>query len=213
VLRKGDRTAEARTRRVPAGPQLRIHYNGAFLRSEVVRDGCNLDDVAEGFSRCSLRQRRLQRPSYVRCRGMGSAGWLYCESRYRAPALGNCLKLDGRGRLSRNPPARPAATPHSVAARVGHCVGCRLCVGFRRLPTESPKVADRVADSIEPAVSAVAHDASHTSIAMLPGIGDGHRSIETGSGECAGLARAMFRRACAGPVDARRVPFLERSGP
>ena len=128
-------------------------------------------------------------------------------------ALGNCLKLDGRGRLSRNPPARPAATPHSVAARVGHCVGCRLCVGFRRLPTESPKVADRVTDGIEPAVSAVAHDASNTSIAMLPCIGDGHRSIETGSGECAGLARAMFRRACAGPVDARRVPFLERSGP
>ena len=50
VFRKGDRTAEARTRRVPAGPELRIYYNGAFLRSEVVRDGRNLGEVAEGFS-------------------------------------------------------------------------------------------------------------------------------------------------------------------
>jgi len=47
VLRKGDRTAEARTRMVPAGPKLRIYYNGAFLRSEVVRDGRNVGDVAE----------------------------------------------------------------------------------------------------------------------------------------------------------------------
>jgi hypothetical protein len=39
VLRKGDRTAEARTRMVPAGPELRIYYCGKFHRSEVVRDG------------------------------------------------------------------------------------------------------------------------------------------------------------------------------
>lgn len=29
------------------GPELRIYYNGAFLRSEVVRDGRNVGDVAE----------------------------------------------------------------------------------------------------------------------------------------------------------------------
>ena len=27
--------------------ELRIYYNGSFLRSEVVRDGRNVDDVAE----------------------------------------------------------------------------------------------------------------------------------------------------------------------
>ena len=27
---------------VPLGPELRIHYNAAFLRSEVVRDGRNV---------------------------------------------------------------------------------------------------------------------------------------------------------------------------
>ena len=32
---------------VPLGPELRIYYNGAFLRSEVVRDGRNVGDVAE----------------------------------------------------------------------------------------------------------------------------------------------------------------------
>ena len=47
MLRKGDRTAEARTRMVPAGPELRIYYNGTFLRSEVVQDGRNVGDVAE----------------------------------------------------------------------------------------------------------------------------------------------------------------------
>jgi hypothetical protein len=46
VLRKGD-TAEGRVRMVPLGPELRIYYNGAFLRSEVVRDGRNVGDVAE----------------------------------------------------------------------------------------------------------------------------------------------------------------------
>lgn len=47
MLRKGDRTAEARVRMVPLGPELRIYYRGAFLRSEVVRDGRNVGDVAE----------------------------------------------------------------------------------------------------------------------------------------------------------------------
>ena len=44
---KGDRTAEARTRMVPAGPELRIYNNGTFLRSELVRDDRNVGDVAE----------------------------------------------------------------------------------------------------------------------------------------------------------------------
>jgi hypothetical protein len=51
TLRKGGRIAEARTRIVPVGeglPELRIYYNGQFLRSEVVRDGRNVGDVAEG---------------------------------------------------------------------------------------------------------------------------------------------------------------------
>jgi hypothetical protein len=47
VLRKGDRIAEARTRMVPAGPELRIYYCGKFHRSEVVRDGRNVGEVAE----------------------------------------------------------------------------------------------------------------------------------------------------------------------
>ena len=47
VLRKDSRTAEARVRMVPAGPELHIYYNGQFLRSEVVRDGRNVGDVAE----------------------------------------------------------------------------------------------------------------------------------------------------------------------
>ena len=46
-LRKDDRTAEARTRMLPAGPELRIYYNGTFLRSEVVRDDRNVGDVAD----------------------------------------------------------------------------------------------------------------------------------------------------------------------
>ena len=32
---------------VPLGPELRIYFKGAFLRSEVVRDGRNVGDVAE----------------------------------------------------------------------------------------------------------------------------------------------------------------------
>ena len=32
---------------VPAGPEVRIYHNGTFLRSEVVRDGRNVGDVAE----------------------------------------------------------------------------------------------------------------------------------------------------------------------
>ncbi len=32
---------------VPAGPELRIYHNGTCLRSEVVRDGRNVGDVAE----------------------------------------------------------------------------------------------------------------------------------------------------------------------
>ena len=47
VLRKGEKTAEAQTRMVPAGPELRIYFNGQFLRSEVVRDGRNVGDVTE----------------------------------------------------------------------------------------------------------------------------------------------------------------------
>ena len=47
VLRKDSRTAEARVRMVPLGPELRIYYNGVFLRGEVVRDGRNIGDVAE----------------------------------------------------------------------------------------------------------------------------------------------------------------------
>lgn len=39
TLRKDGKTAEARVRQVQLGPELRIYYNGAFLRSEVVRDG------------------------------------------------------------------------------------------------------------------------------------------------------------------------------
>jgi hypothetical protein len=34
-------------RMVPAGPELRIYYNGQFLRSEVIRDGRNVGDVVE----------------------------------------------------------------------------------------------------------------------------------------------------------------------
>ena len=41
------RTVEARVRMVSLGPELHIYYNGTFLRSEVVRDGRNLGDVAE----------------------------------------------------------------------------------------------------------------------------------------------------------------------
>lgn len=32
---------------VPLGPELRIYYCGSFLRSEVVRDGRNVGDVAQ----------------------------------------------------------------------------------------------------------------------------------------------------------------------
>ena len=46
VLRKDSRTAEARVRQVPFGLELRIYYNRAFIRSEVVRDGRNVGDVA-----------------------------------------------------------------------------------------------------------------------------------------------------------------------
>ena len=45
VLRKDGKTAEARLRQVPFGLELRIYYNGTFLRSEVVRDGRNVGDV------------------------------------------------------------------------------------------------------------------------------------------------------------------------
>ena len=38
---------EARTRMVPAGPELRIYYCGKFHRSEVVRDGRNVGEVPE----------------------------------------------------------------------------------------------------------------------------------------------------------------------
>lgn len=34
VLTKDGRTAEARTRMVPGGPELRIYINGSFLRAE-----------------------------------------------------------------------------------------------------------------------------------------------------------------------------------
>ncbi len=47
LLRKGDKTPEARTRMVPAGPELRIYYNGTFVRREVVGDGRNVGGVAE----------------------------------------------------------------------------------------------------------------------------------------------------------------------
>lgn len=47
VLRKGDRTAEARKGMVPAGPELRIYHNGQFLRSEDMRDGRNVAEAAE----------------------------------------------------------------------------------------------------------------------------------------------------------------------
>ncbi len=47
LLRKDSRTAEPRVRMVPAGPELRIYYNGRFLRSEVVRDGRYVRDMAE----------------------------------------------------------------------------------------------------------------------------------------------------------------------
>lgn len=47
VLRKDSRAAEARVRMVPLGPELRIYFCGRFLRSEVVRDGRNVGDVAE----------------------------------------------------------------------------------------------------------------------------------------------------------------------
>lgn len=47
TLRKDGRTVEARMRMEPAGPELCIYYNGAFLRREAVPDGRNVGDVAE----------------------------------------------------------------------------------------------------------------------------------------------------------------------
>lgn len=46
MLLKDGKTGEARTAMVPAGPEVRIYYNGVFLLSEVVRDGRNLGEVA-----------------------------------------------------------------------------------------------------------------------------------------------------------------------
>jgi hypothetical protein len=47
TLRKGEKTANARTRMVPAGPELRNLLQRLIPRSEVVRDGRNVGDVAE----------------------------------------------------------------------------------------------------------------------------------------------------------------------
>ena len=47
TLRKFGRTLEARAPTAPAGPELRLYYNGTFLCSEVVPDGRNVGDVAE----------------------------------------------------------------------------------------------------------------------------------------------------------------------
>lgn len=47
TLRKDRRTVEARMPMAPAAPELRIYYNGTFLRAEVVPEGSNIDDVAE----------------------------------------------------------------------------------------------------------------------------------------------------------------------
>ena len=47
VLRKNGKTAEARTRMVPVGPELRIYYNRAFLRSEVVGRAARADFIVD----------------------------------------------------------------------------------------------------------------------------------------------------------------------
>ena len=47
VLTKDGRRVEARTQMRPVGAELHIYCDGAMLRSEVVRDGRNVGDVAE----------------------------------------------------------------------------------------------------------------------------------------------------------------------
>jgi hypothetical protein len=71
TLQKGKRTAEARTRMTPLGPELRIYYNGELLRSEIPRDGREVGALAEEARQAWIARgwmavpRSVQRPTAV----------------------------------------------------------------------------------------------------------------------------------------------------
>ena len=70
IVRKGDRTAEARVRMVPLGPELRIYYNGAF----------------RGAKSCAMVEMLVTSPRPRKPNGSPAAGWL--NESLTAPATG-----------------------------------------------------------------------------------------------------------------------------